>query len=488
MLAHLSTYNNYIDFISSHIFFCEIPSLYSLDNEKYFKPFFKMVHLRVDDIIPILTGLYSHTGRPAKNQIEILRSFILMAHFNETRIKKWVQSLHDDPLIAILCGFEPNNIPAASNHYDFINRIFGNFFHHNIYPPSRYHKPNTKQKPKKGEKLNNLDKFTTDDVVNFYLDGNDDNDRPELLLQQLFDILAVHFSVDNGLIENPSSIIASGDGSSLHIHSNPFGRKICNCSNHRCVCDRRYSDPEADIGWDSDLGEYYFGYTEYNISYYNKNLSIDLPLFLTLEKASQHDAITSVSALHSFLSLNQSVAISKYCLDSASDNYATHRFLSHHSIIPFIDINKRCHSNVYDKIDRISENGKPICAAGIEMIYWGFESKKYRHKYRCPLALKRIKKCDHCNDCRKSNYGLTVYIKSSTDPKLFGPIPFGSNKWKKIYKNRTSCERINNRILNNYNLHQCRMHTRPRLLFLMMMIGINIHLDAFFKVSSRISF
>ncbi len=201
-----------------------------------------MVQLCVDDIIPILRGLYSHTGRPVKNQIEILRSFILMAHFNETRIKKWIQSLHDAPLLALLCGFEPDNIPAASNHYDFMTRIFGDFFHHNIYPPSRYHKP------KKGEKLNNLDKLTTDDVVNFYLDGNDDNDRPELLLQKLFDILAVNFSVDNGLIDNPSSTIASGDGSSLHIHSNPFGRKICNCPNHHCDCDRRYSDSEADIG------------------------------------------------------------------------------------------------------------------------------------------------------------------------------------------------------------------------------------------------
>lgn len=118
------------------------------------------------------------------------------------------------------------------------------------------------------------------------------------------------------------------------------------------------------------------------------------------------------------------------------------------------------------------------------MIYWGYESKKDRHKYRCPLALGRIGECSHYDECRKSDYDLTVYIKSSTDPKFFGPIPYGSNKWKEIYKNRTSCERINNRILNNYNLQQYRMHTRPRLLFLMMMIGINIHLDAFIKMKS----
>lgn len=456
-----------------------------LDKDIYFKAFFKMVHLRTDEIIPLLNGLYSHTGRPAKFQMEILRSFVLMLHFHKVSIKDWVKSLHNDSFLALLCGFNTDDIPSSSSHYDFINRIFKNFFHHNCFPPSKNYKPKVKKKLKKGEKLNNINKNSTENVVDFYLDGHRDDDRPELLLQQLFHILAVDFSTHQGLIDKPNSIIASGDGSSFHIHSNSSGHKICNCST-TCNCERRYSDPEADIGWDSDLESFYFGYTEYNVSYYNKRLGIDLPLFLTLEKASQHDTITAISAINNFMNINKSINISGYCLDSASDNYATHRYLSHFNIIPFIDINKRSQSNIYEKIDRISENGKPICSQGLEMIYWGYESKKHRHKYRCPLALGRIKECDHCETCRKSNYGLTIYIKSSNDPKLFGPVPFGSPKWKEIYKNRTCCERINNRILNNYNLHQCRMHTRPRLLFLMMMIGINIHLDAFYKTTSII--
>lgn len=119
------------------------------------------------------------------------------------------------------------------------------------------------------------------------------------------------------------------------------------------------------------------------------------------------------------------------------------------------------------------------------MIYWGYEKKKFRHKYRCPLALGRIDSCPHADICRKSGYGLTIYIKTSEDPKLFGPIPFGSRLWKLIYKNRTACERINNRLLNDYNPAQCQMHTRPRLLFMMLLMGINIHLDAYIKVISR---
>lgn len=483
MLSHLSTYSDYLRFVSS--FSADHPHFQdSLLDKFYFDAFFKMVHLRVDDIIPVLSPLYSHTGRPARYQMEILRSFILMAHFHEVSIKNWVKTLHRDHTLAVIAGFSPDSIPAPSNHYDFISRIFRHFFYHNIFPPSRNSKPHAKLK--KGEKLNTSPQGTTDLAVDFYLDGNDDNDRPELLLQTLFDILAVQFSVNLGIIDDPSSVIASGDGSALHIHSSSFGNKICNCHSRQCDCPRRYSDPEADIGWDSDLGMFYFGYTEYNISYYNNRLGVDLPLFLSLEKASQHDSLTAVSSFERFISLNDSIHISHYCLDSASDNYATHRCLNAHHVIPLIDINKRSSSNIYDKINDIGKNGKPVCKEGLDMIYWGYESKKYRHKYRCPLALGKIAECSQSDKCRKSDYGLTVYIKSSSDPKLFGPIPYGSNKWKEIYKNRTSCERINNRILNNYNLHQCRMHTRPRLLFLMMMIGINIHLDAFIKMKSII--
>ena len=47
----------------------------------------------------------------------------------------------------------------------------------------------------------------------------------------------------------------------------------------------RVSAPDANIGWDSDLGTYYLGYTFYNISYHNSKLGYDLPVYITLDKA-----------------------------------------------------------------------------------------------------------------------------------------------------------------------------------------------------------
>lgn len=475
MLLHLSSYSDYILFVfnNSHL----VDNLESSLMDRYFfDAFFKMVHLRVDDIIHLLRPLYSHTGRPASYQMEIFRSFILMAHFNFVSIKEWVRFLNRNPIIALLCGFLPSAIPAASNHYDFISRIFGNYFAYNILPKNKNHKPSSSVK--KGEKLDIRPKNAVQSAIDFYLSGNSDDSRPELTLQKIFNEIAVKFSADSSLIDNTDSCIISGDGSAFHIFSNVSGNRICQCTN-KCDCHRHYSDPEADIGWDSDLGLFYFGYTEYNISYHNPNLSVDLPLFLTLEKASAHDSITCISSLENFSRINNYLNISHYCLDSASDNTATHNYLIDKGIIPVIDTYRKQKKS--DSIT-LSKNGFPICDGGHEMIYWGVIKKSYRHKFRCPLALGRINHCSCSDECKKSDYGHTLYISSKDNPRFFGPLPHGSKKWKDIYNNRTSCERMNNRILNNYKLHQCRMHTRPRLLFLMMMIGINIHLDAYLKV------
>lgn len=77
---------------------------------------------------------------------------------------------------------------------------------------------------------------------------------------------------------------------------------------------------------------------------------------MTLAKASQHDAITSLTALAKFKSINYTLFPKYYCLDSASDNYPTHEFAYSLGMIPIIDINKRnTGHNVYEPYTGISE-------------------------------------------------------------------------------------------------------------------------------------
>lgn len=477
MLTHLTSFHQYIDFVFLHSSLSREIIEYRLLDDDFSKALFKMVQLDVDSIIPLFYTRYSSTGRPAINQMEIFRSFILMSHFGFSSISKWCRKLRQDPALALLIGCEPFTTPSSSCHYDFISRFFPQITQLRILPAFKNTK--SKLKPKRNEKLENVPQGKVRQLVESFNDSYPQMN--DYFIQTIFNTVAVQPSFDKGLIE-PKNVILSGDGTALPIHSSPYGSKLCECKQH-CSCDRRYSDIDADFGWDSDIGRFYFGYTGYSLTTRNHNFKIDLPLFLTLAKASQHDSITSVTAFNEFYKLNNGlIPISYYCLDSASDNYATHEYVNSLGIAPLIDINKRASHSVYDQHIGISENGRPLCIAGEEMKPFGYDRKRYRHKFRCPY-FNKDNTCPLREQCTPSPYGRVIYIKSRDDIKLFGPVPFHSKKWFKIYKDRTSCERINNRIINDYRLSNMTMKGRNRNLFLMLIIGINIHLDAFYKIT-----
>ena len=67
------------------------------------------------------------------------------------------------------------------------------------------------------------------------------------------------------------------------------------------------------------------------------------------------------------------------------------------------------------------------------------------------------------------------------------PVARGTDEYQKIYNNRTSCERVNNRVLNDYHLHDMGIHTRKRYSFFTMVICINIHLDARLKKRQKLA-
>ena len=70
-----------------------------------------------------------------------------------------------------------------------------------------------------------------------------------------------------------------------------------------CDCPRKFSDPNASWGWDSHNERYFYGYTGYFISTYNRTLKLDLPLCLRLVDAKRHDSISAVVALAEFRDL-----------------------------------------------------------------------------------------------------------------------------------------------------------------------------------------
>lgn len=89
---------------------------------------------------------------------------------------------------------------------------------------------------------------------------------------------------------------------------------------------------------------------------------------------------------------------------------------------------------------------------------WGNDAFKDAHKYRCPLRCGLIKKCPYEAECSPGSYGRTVYVKNHRNLRFHPRIPRDSQEYKDIYKERTACERVNDRILNDYCLQQFKKY------------------------------
>lgn len=137
-----------------------------------------------------------------------------------------------------------------------------------------------KNKPAKGEKLINFAKDDTSSICDKYRNGAEfDRDCLLFTIQSLFNAVAVIPSLDMGQIK-PANSTLPDDGLCLHIHTSCYEHKVkdtTDSDNHY-----HFSPPYADIGWDTDLVQYFF---------------------LSGKKA-QHSALTCVSATVQMFDIN----------------------------------------------------------------------------------------------------------------------------------------------------------------------------------------
>ena len=100
-----------------------------------------------------------------------------------------------------------------------------------------------------------------------------------------------------------------------------------------------------------------------------------------------------------------------------------------------------------------------ICPATGEqrdMAFYGFEADRHTLKYRCPAAVYGFE-CKECGECSamgnvsSQGYGRVVRINiTKGDRRIFTPIPHGTPSWNRAYNRRSSLERINSRLDNDF--------------------------------------
>lgn len=455
-------------------------------------PYQKLKLLDTDSAMDFLSSFYPPYGRPALNQPQILRSFVLFfllfsMGLTPLSLSKWVTNLKSDRLLATLIGCQCHSLPPLGSYYDFIDRLWSAppsdlYCRKKLLPASWNSKKPGKPKGK-GLKASEAKPKITEMLAGRLLEGKDILFNFEARLQKLFYFVAVLPSLQCGLIPS-DNLTVSGDGTAVHTHACPRGHLSryfpALPGQEPAASPRHFSDPDASWGWDSDLNKYFFGYTLFQFSCYNSQLHTDIPLLLRFTSAKRHDSVSFLVAFHELGKHMPALPVTNMCLDSAMDNLPTYKLLKKRKIRAFIDLNSsRGRPRPIPDTIRFDKNGTPLCKEGLRMVPNGYDKSQGCLMWRCPLGIQHAEKCK--NNCSHSKYGRVIKTKADWDIRLYTAVPRGTEAYKKIYNQRTATERINNRILNDYGLHRLKIHRKELYSFLTTIIGICIHLDARYK-------
>ena len=445
----------------------------------------KLYLLNLDPLLPVVKPLYPDLGRPAKNQQGIIRSLVLMLDQQEYSITKWAFKVASDPLLSAICGFNADEVPAPASYYDLLVRYWmanrQSFL--NRKAKVKYFTSKPKKKLKAGEKLAPKHPGIVKRLVDRAIAGKLHSLCPEIILQKFIARCVVDVSAKMDILGNIQNFSVAFDGSNFYSGASHYGIKECDCRSkkvYNCRCPRRYSDPDARWGWDSYREQWFFGSTLFNVT--ASDSPYDLPIYIKMVQANRHDSITTVFALQDIQKLHPSLLLKNFVADGAMDNYPTYELLKHFKILPFISLDARTKAKIHyphPDIASFDDKGRPVCKGGVPFAHWGL-CKPYRIKYRCWFAAKGLEPPAECK-CSESDYGKTIYIKPDFDPRMFTPVPRTSQAFKDKFKTRTSVERSNKRMFEDYAIEEYGARSTMVRTALAAFSVINIHLDAWVK-------
>ena len=428
----------------------------------------------------LMRPFYSIIGAPPRLPSHMLRSILVSTCFKIHSYTKWARQLKLNPLYAILSGFQFGDTPGIGTFYDFNHRLWDSD-DKNLKPHVLPIKESVKKPKKSGEKADPITKVTVEALINKFLSEPFDEQQPYTRLFDIFNSQFLAESQEQGLIDL-NNLELAGDGTPAATSAQQRKKRVCNCKDKNidnCSCDRYYSQPDCDIGWDSHRKRFYHGYDLYLLT--SSNSKNDLPIFPLFGPASRHDShglIYSLFHLRNVLSTELKNNISKLILDSAHDAMALYQYCKQVSITPFIDLNLKNGVNIQlENSFSVGKDGVPICKEGIPMRRNGTEPSKKRLKFRCPRTSRKDgNTCE--NPCSDAKFGKVVHIPTSDNPRIFNIPPRESKQWKDEYKARTSAERANKRIKNDYQLENGKYRSSREWYCRLFAILMCIHLDA----------
>ena len=263
----------------------------------------------------------------------------------------------------------------------------------------------------------------------------------------------------------PLLLDVSGDGSPLESAGSPHGQAVCGCSPDdrqagRCHHPRSYTTRTAQWCYCTQRrSRYLFGNRYYHLTTHVRGH--DLPLLTWMGTGSEADHTLSLRAMDDLLKLIRDhhlpVRVATFAGDMHHDTAAHADWYADHDLDPVIPLCARTARSQPEtgSDSRMTADGAPVCPCGAPMRHHAYDRRTRTHVYACPA--KRFTErqgqacyvfhpedCPNGADCRPdSPMGPFEYRKTATDRRLYPAIPRDSQRFQRLYAQRTSTERLN---------------------------------------------
>lgn len=405
----------------------------------------------------------------------MLRMMLLMLLCGVESITKWGKLLRGSPLLAALTGFAPDQIPGIGTCYAFKDRLVN----------GTYQKPCDHVKRLADDLKHRHTRYLNDktderhDYPPIYHSQSEalaadllehaDEPRADTLqtrMEDLFMMLGLLPSIEAGLLGELDKLATSGDGSILETDASPNGRPTCNCSpedrkNKICHHPRDYTSQTAQWCYSTGRTHYLFGDRYYHLTAHHNGR--DLPLLTYLGEGNEADATLSLKAMDDLLKINRDhqldLTIETISGDMHHDTYAHSDYYTEKGILTAIPLREpsknasQPHLETHPKL-RIEQDGTPLCPGGRRMLRHHYDPKKRTHVYTCPAKrmthrngntpyIFHVDDCpNHTDCCPQSSMKPLEYLKADDDRRLYPPISRDSKRFKTLYNQRTTTERL----------------------------------------------
>ncbi len=469
-----------------------------------------IVMLDLSPAEPILKQYYSNRegGKPPKDPPAMLRSLVLMTMLKETSFIEWAKTLRGRPELELLSGFDPDDTSAYPTYYDFCYRLLDGPYQKrgpNVVRPSELLKGTTgrfrrrikraKDKKKEGAEKKKRTRETDEELAQKegatkraveQAMATFEEELSESLRTLLNDLLmrcAVVPSAQLGLLGDLKNLIVSGDGSLVESNASCRGKALCDCyknGDRKCDCERSFTDPTADWGWDDYRKRFVFGHRIHLLC--AKYLKRDLPLYLSVQTARSADVTVGVKDLVNLVKhLREQLPKAKIdivILDAGYDAMWMYRLIVKLGAKPVIVLNLRNTKTLDIQGLKRTKDGVPLCPEeNVPMRYCGKSRTGDKLMYCCACRISAringkhgikidMSRCPRDTPCKPETVmGPMVRIPIDDDPRMNCQIQRGSKLWKTLYKERTCDERFFSFAKKRGKLSQ-RPYRREHLVFI----------------------